>query len=338
MQQAHHPAGLTPSQLKQLCQPEQLERTLLLLFYLNHWAKAREHLFYTDRQGLYQVKAALLQQAYMVGAIEASTYIDGIQGFGKDLALHMAADIAAEVFIERLAVLSDPDPFIADIHEKYNHMACQLYTCITGKEVTSPIDVGVVDMQQVREYIYNRLQALEDQARATRQPVPQSELIALCVAPTDLLHIQDRRFYSFASWDSWDRLDAGDLRKLDPEGLSMVAFRYTSSTARYIFHLPLRVAETFLPAQQVGELKQTSATSREVGEYHGRSITEPESLQHPVEEILQELGVDIAVVCPHQLDDKQAYIHSQALRHTPWDEDWSAEDEERDEEVWDVEA
>jgi hypothetical protein len=47
-------AGLTASQLEQLCQPEQLERTLFLLFHLNHWAKAREQLFFADRQGLYK--------------------------------------------------------------------------------------------------------------------------------------------------------------------------------------------------------------------------------------------------------------------------------------------
>ena len=51
--------GLTPSQLEQLCQPEQLERTLYLFFNMNHWAKAREQLFFVDRQGLYAVKAAL---------------------------------------------------------------------------------------------------------------------------------------------------------------------------------------------------------------------------------------------------------------------------------------
>ncbi len=74
-------------------------------------------------------------------------------------------------------------------------MACQFYTRMTGKEVTSRSDVGGLDVQQVRAYIFARLQELERQARATRQPIPCSELTALCVAPTDLLFIQDRRFY-----------------------------------------------------------------------------------------------------------------------------------------------
>ena len=50
---------------------------------------------------------------------------------------------------------------MSDIHEKFNHMACQFYTRITGKEVSSPSDVRVPDTQQVREFIYARLQELQ---------------------------------------------------------------------------------------------------------------------------------------------------------------------------------
>src|SRR5258708_7113569 len=275
MSQAPNSAGLTSSQMEQLCQPEQLERTLHLLFNMNHWAKARERLFFPDRQGLYQVKAAILRQAHAVGAIEASAYIDGTEGFGKDITLDIAADLVAEVVTERLA-------------------------------------------------------------RATRQPIPCSELTALCVAPTDLLFIQDRRFYYLEGWDSWDSLDASDLRKLDPEGLSLVAFRYTSPIAHYVFHLPFRLAEAFLSTQWVHELMNAPATSREFAEYYGRSITESESLQHPVEEILRELGVDITTICPRQLSNKQEYTLAKASRYDEWDEDWSYhdEDEELDDEVW----
>src|SRR5690348_8485818 len=121
MSQTHNSRGLSSSQLERLCQPELLERTLHLVFYMNHWAKARERLFFADRQGLYQVKVEVLQQAYTVGAIEATAYIDGTQGFGKDITFDVAADIAAEVVIERLAGLADPDPYMSDIHEKFNH-------------------------------------------------------------------------------------------------------------------------------------------------------------------------------------------------------------------------
>jgi len=330
MPHARNFTALTSSQLERLCQPEQLEHTLYLLFNLNHWAKERERLFFADRQGLYQVKAAVLRQACTVGAIEATAYVDGMQDFGKDLTLDMAADIAAEVLTERLDGLSDPDPFMSDIHEKYNHMACQFYSRMTGKEVTSHSDVGVLDMRQVREYIYARLQELERQARATRQPIPCSELAALCVAPTDLLYILDRRFYYLETWDSWDSLDASDLRKLDPEGLSLIAFHYTSSSVRFMFHLPFRVAESFLPAQWIHKLKKTSTASRELGEYYGRTIAEAESLQHPIEEILRELGADIAAICPNQLADKQEYTLVQAMRHTQWNEDWDYDDEDEE--------
>lgn len=322
--------GLTPSQLEQLCQPEQLERTLYLLFNMNHWAKAREQLFFVDRQGLYAVKAALLRQACAIGAIEATAYIDGTPGFGKDITLAIAADVAAEGVIERLAGLSDPDPYMSDIHEKFNSMACQFYADMTGKEVTSASDVGTLDNEEVREYIYARLQELEFEARTTRQPIPYDELAALCVAPTDLLCIQDHRYNYLETWDSWDSLDASDLRKLDPEGLSLIAFQYNSPGARYVFHLPFRTAEAFLPAQQIHKLKDVPSTSREFGEYYGRPITESESLQRPIREILWELGVDIVAICPRQLNNKQEHILAQILRGAQWDEDWGYNDEDEE--------
>lgn len=330
MSPAHNSTGLTLPQLDHLCQPEQLERTLHLLFYLNHWAKAREQLFFVDRQGLYGVKAALLQHAYEIGAIEATAYIDGTEGFGKDIMLAIAADVAAEGVIERLAGLSDPDPYMSDIHEHFNSMACQFYTDMTGKEVTSAADVEPLDSEQVREYIYAGLQELESEARATHQPIPCDELTALCVAPIDLLYIQDRRYYYLETWDSWDSLDASDLRKLDPEGLSLIAFQYNSPRSRYVFHLPFRTAEAFLPAQQVHTLKNVPATSREFGEYYGRPVTESESLQNPIREILWELGVDIAAICPRQLSNKQEYELAQIMRNTQWEEDWHYNDEDEE--------
>src|SRR5260370_35227901 len=88
--------GLTPSQLEQLCQPEQLERTLYLLSNMNHWAKAREQLFFVDRQGIYAVKASLLRQACAIGAIEATAYIAGTPGFGKGITLPIPATVTAQ--------------------------------------------------------------------------------------------------------------------------------------------------------------------------------------------------------------------------------------------------
>ena len=308
---SHDFAGLTLAHLEELCQPEHLERTLCLLFYMNHWAKEREHLFFADRQGLYEVKAVLLHYLYATGAIEAVAYIDGIQGFGKEIDIAIAADLAAEGIVEHLEGLSDSDPCISDIDGLFNQMAYQFYIRMVGQEVPPPTHGEVFDRAQVRQYIFEQLQELERQARATRQPVPLDELAALCIAPTDLLSVPDRRFYYLECWNSWSDLDDSDLRKLDPEGLSLIAFLYNSPTSHYVFHLPFRVAESFLAPQQLQALQNTPATSRESGEYYGRSVTETESLQHPIQEILQEFGVNIAAICPHQLASKQEYVAAQ---------------------------
>ncbi len=106
-----------------------------------------------------------------------------------------------------------------------------------------------------------------------------------------------------------------------------------------MFHLPISLLAdlTFLSAQQVHDLKNGPATSREFGEYYGRPITESESLQQPIEEYpMTELGVDITAICPRQLSNKQEYVLEQAIRSDQWDEDWSYsdEDEELDEDIW----
>ncbi|HVB22877.1 MAG TPA: hypothetical protein VNG51_13120 [Ktedonobacteraceae bacterium] len=334
---SHDCAGLTLSQLETLCQPERLERTLYLLFYLNHWAKEREQLFFTDRQGLYEVKAVLLHYLYVTGAIEAVAYIDGIQSFGKEIDIAIAADLAAESVVERLEGLSDPDPVMADIDERFNQMAYQFYIRMAGQAVPPPTHGEVFDREQVRQYIFQQLQELKQQACAARQPVPCDALEALCIAPTNLLSVPDRRFYYLECWNSWDSLDDNDLRKLDPEGLSLIAFLYSSPDSHYVFHLPLRVAETFLSPQQLHTLQNTPATSRELGEYYGRVVTESESLQYPIQAILQELGVNIAAICPNQLASKQEYVLAQKS-YSHWDEDWSYKDEDEDEDedylVW----
>ena len=50
----------------------------------------------------------------------------------------------------------------------------------------------------------------------------------------------------------------------------------------------------------------------------GEPITEAESQEHPVEEILHELGVDIAAVCPHELKDKREHVSQLASRYSYW--------------------
>jgi hypothetical protein len=84
--------------------------------------------------------------------------------------------------------------------------------------------------------------------------------------------------------------------------------------------------------------RSTPTNSREFGEYFGRAIAELESLQFPIKEILRELGVDIATVCPRQLADKEEYILAKAMRYLErdddgWDWSYGDGDEELDEEI-----
>jgi len=173
------------------------------------------------------------------------------------------------------------------------------------------------------------------QARSTRQPISGRDLVALCIEPIDLLDIHWSRNRPSPRWDE---LDEGEAIQLDPEGLSLIAFEYDSSTAHYVFHLPFRMAERFLPEQLVRELRNRPRDSRECGVFFGRTITEAESQEHPVEEILRELGVDVAAVCPHKLINKREHVSQLASRYSDWEGDEEDDDEEEDwgDEDWEV--
>lgn len=325
--------GLTTKQLEHLCRTGQIERTMHLLFSLNHWAKARDRLFYVDRQGLYAVKGAILRQAYETGAIEARAYIDGIEGFGAELAFDVAAEITAESIMWRLEEIADlVNP---ERYDESDRMIAQFYTAMTGNTPFTEKDLATLEHVQIQEYLGNKLHELEQLARTTRQPIPLKKLMELCIAPCDLLCIRDQRYYKLGDWNSWDQLDNGDLRKLDPEGLSLIAFHYRSSVAHYVFHIPLRLAEGFLPEDILSQLKSKPAVSREHGEYYGRAITEAESLQHTIADILRELEVDILSICPRLLSDKQEYILAQAMHYASWNANVDDDDDnELDEIFW----
>src|SRR5207249_193091 len=118
-----------------------------------------------------------------------------------------------------------------------------------------------------------------------------SELAALFIDPLDLFQKSRGRI-----WLSWNDLDESEVRKLDPEGLSLIAFQYDSPTANYVFHLPFRVAETFLAEQHLHELLDSPGSSQEYAVFYGRTITEAESQKHPIEKILSELQVDVTAI------------------------------------------
>ncbi len=316
MPQVTQVTGLTAAQLERLCDPERIDETMHLLCALNHWAKARDRLFFADRQGLYLVKAAIVRYACELGLMMAKAYIDGKERFGEELAFELAADIAAEGFLWRLEEMAEePEKTRENAYERVIH---QLYTRITGQEQIVASVVEALDLSRVHEFILQRLRELEREARVRGRPIPYNKLTELCIAPSDLLNIQDRRYYDLGDWYSWSELDACDLRKLDPEGLSLIAFEYISPVARYVFHLPLRLAEAFLPGEQLALLKSAPWSHRETGEYYGRPITETESLQQPITSILDKLGVDMLAICPRQLSNKQEFLRARSRRGSPW--------------------
>ncbi len=321
--------GVPPSWLAWLCQPGRIERTLHLLFSHNHWAKARERLLYADRQGLYRMKAAVVRQAFAVGLISPVSYIDGSSGFARGFSLNLAADIATEVFIDRLAMLIEDDEYLPADGEESDSTVLSLFARIMGRQATSRADIEALDLEGTKAFLREHLAALIAQARATRQPIPDSELAALCLEPGDLL---DTHWIRNRLSPGWSELDESETVLLDPEGLSLIAFEYAGATAHYIFHLPFRAVERFLPQPCVRDLKSRPGNSRECGEFFGRTITEAESREHPLGEILRELGVDVAAFCPYRLTDKQEYVSRLARRHAYWDDD----EEDWDDEDWEV--
>ena len=192
-------------------------------------------------------------------------------------------------------------------------------------------DIEALDAEGTKAFLQEQLAALVAQARSSRQPIPDSELAALCVEPVDLLAI---RWSRNRPSPRWCELDEREAVQLDPEGLSLVAFEYLGASAHFIFHLPFRVAERFVPEPLVRDLKGRPGDSREGGGFYGRTITEAEGQQHPLEDILCELGVDVAAVCPYWLADKQEYVSQLARRYPYWDGD---EEDDDDEEEWDEE-
>lgn len=328
-----YPGAIFPSRLEWLCQPEQIELTLLRLYYLNAWKKAQQKLLYPDRQGLHEVQALILEQATRAGVIQPAIYLDGTRHFPGELLLDSAAENAARGILIHMKSLNDPEiwpPFYADGDRVYQHYIRPFYKRATGKTFKFVVDaLNALDVGQIREYIQERLQKLVERAGATHQPVPLRRLAALCIAPVDLLHIRGNRIYFLDAYDSWEDLDISDQRKLDPEGYSEIAFHYTGSGAEFVFHLPFRWAETFVPVERIRELQRTPGIGQERGVYLGKPIDEEESLKHPAKEILQDLGVDIDRVCPHSLQEKEAYLAKPAIRDILWptrdyeNEDWS---------------
>ncbi|HEU5380308.1 MAG TPA: hypothetical protein VFV38_33200, partial [Ktedonobacteraceae bacterium] len=158
-----------------------------------------------------------------------------------------------------------------------------------------------LDLATIRAFLQERLQKLISLAKRTRWPLSVHALSRLCIAPTDLLPIRENRLYFFDGYTTWEDLDRSDLCKLDPEGASKVVFQYLSPTAEFLFQLPFRQAALFVSAERLRSLPCPSDVGQECGVYQGQLIGNEDGRQRSAEEILQDLGVDIASVCPHRL-------------------------------------
>jgi hypothetical protein len=204
-----------------------------------------------------------------------------------------------------------------------------LYRLVTGRDVATD---APLDCDAVNQYVLRRLAQLRDEAEATRLPIPVREIEKLLLTPSDIPSVayNSQGDSQWRFMPQWEELDEADLSALDPEWRSLVGFRYESPTACYVFHLPLRTAERFVPADEIRRLA-SGGQARESGEYFGRAITEEESLAHPVSELLEKLGVEVALVCPNELQDKQDYIAEKAAGR--WDF-YADEEYDEDEEDW----
>jgi hypothetical protein len=333
-----YPAAIFPSRLEWLCQPEQIEHTLRLLFSLNVWKRTSDRLLHADRQGLQEVQAIVLEQASKVGMVQPTTYVDGSARFPGELLLESAAENAARGVNIHLKGLRDPEiwpPFWPDGDRVYQQYIRPLYRRITGQDFPLVAQAAeALKLGQVRAYVQKQLDRLVERAIQTRQPLSTRRLAALCISPIDLLPIRDNRLSFLDSYESWDELDESDRRKLDPEGYSQVAFAYRSASAEFVFHLPLRWAERFVSFECLHALHKKPGSSQERGVVGGVPLAEEACLERPAREILQDLGVEIAQVCPHGLVDKESYLAQPAIRDLLWPTR-DLEGEDWDDDPWD---
>lgn len=307
-----YPAAIFPARLEWLCQPEQIEQTLRLIYYLNFWKRAQQYLLYVDRLGLYTIQFLVLIHALKMGTVRATTYLDGTHHFPGELLIDSVAGNAARGVLAHLKELNNPEiwpPFTPEGDSVYQKYIRPLYKRITGQDYKYATSaVNALELARLRGHIQESLHKLIKQAQETHLPLPIRRLAALCIAPSDLLPMRGNRFHFMETCDSWKDLDISDQRKLDPEGYSEIVLQYTSSSAEFVFHLPFRQLEAFVPDEHLRELRRSPGTSQECGIYQGQTINNQESAAHPAREILQDLGVDISSVCPRELSDRITFL------------------------------
>lgn len=314
--------AILPSRLEWLCQAGNIEATLRHLFWLRAWTKAQHSLLYGDRQGLQEVQALLLEQASRMGVIQPAAYLDGPGQFPGTLLLDQVGERAAWNILMHIQSVNDPDlwpPLTLEGDRTYQRFIRPLYRRITGRDFPLVREaLHVLEQDPLGIILQGKVQELVERAKLMRQPISRHRLANLCLAPMDVLPIRENRQYYLDHYETWRNLDSSDLRKLDPEGESQIAFQYTSTTAHYVFHLPFRRAERFLSAELLAVLQRTPGTSQERGVFQGRELDDAEGLLYPPKEILEDLGVNIARACPRELIAKEVYLAQPAVRDVLW--------------------
>ena len=301
------PIGILPARLAWLCGAEHIEETLKYVFFLSNWTRATDDLYYDDRQGLYTIKTTLLQQAYLAGALQPVSYIDGTETFGKRFEHEFAVSNAAEIFLEHIMWLVKQQPVERTDHNDDNNdnnkahcdrparLARELFRHITGHDARTIEDIDMLVLTGIEQAIHARLDALMAAAYETRQSIEITDLEQLFIQPTDLLNLP----WSYSA--SWSDLNEQQLRKLDPEGYSLITLQYKSATAAYLFYLPYRFTERFLAKDIREQLPHAIEKGRERASYCGRLLTVEESREYPPQEILRKLAIDATLLCPHKL-------------------------------------
>lgn len=316
------PGALFPPQLDWLCSPAQIEHTLLWLYYLNAWKKARQQLLYPDRQGLCQLQAIILEHAVKLGMVKATAYLDGTKRFPGEIDVERAAEEGARSLLAHVRNLCDEEfwpPFFPDGSTYYQRFIRPFYRRLTGQDFKMVADAkDALSQEQICDYLRAQLLQLIQRAHTTHRPISLRRLAALCIAPIDLLQVEDNRYHWLDSSECWDELESSDLRKLDTEGYSEIALRYVSPSAEFVFHLPYRTVEPFLLETWLAELRRVPGLSREGATFAGQSIKAEEGLSHPVLDIVHKLGADVSMLFPQKLQDKQDFLSTPRRRDMVW--------------------
>jgi hypothetical protein len=82
--------------------------------------------------------------------------------------------------IERLAMLIKDDEYLTVDEEETGLAALNLFARIVHR-LASRADIEMLDVEGTKAFLQEQLAALITQARATRQPIPDGELEALCI-------------------------------------------------------------------------------------------------------------------------------------------------------------